>query len=148
MSEPVSMQVQASLLELALPLREQLAQIATRTAELQRELRDLREATQQISKVLRGLEGTKAPAKGAGSGGETRRARKREAVQAFVEGNRYAYQDGFTNQQLLADLNRNGERHSKDAVRLATKDMHERGLLRVDRKARGGGSVYKLVGNA
>jgi hypothetical protein len=69
------------------------------------------------------------------------------AVQKFIEERNGELADGFTATELHRLILANGAPLlGKDVVRKSVLNLHERGVIRLDRKTQGGGNLYKLVG--
>jgi TolA-binding protein len=146
--EPGSMssQVRTQLRELTAPLREQVQEIEQRLAQINREVRDLREAKRQIESVLAKLEDS--PAKkpvAVSNGSEAKAAKRRQAVEAFIAAHHELLKDGFTMNWLVEQMKDQG------AMALTTKTMapvleqlRDTGVVRADRVTRGGGMSYRV----
>lgn len=68
------------------------------------------------------------------------------AVQKFIEARNGELEDGFSATSLYNLITLNGEPLvGKDPVRRAVLTLHERGILRLDRKGSGGSRIFKLV---
>jgi len=155
MPEPTgaAAEVAAQLRELTKPLREQHAQILARLNELQKESTELRAAQRQIEMVLHRLDpepnGSKPAGRGTGSH-DAKNVLKRPSVEQFLDAHADMFEDGFT----LASLNgamRNAAWKpvvGLDYLKGIIEEMHGQGILRIDGVAQGGGTLYKVVGNA
>jgi len=146
--DSVSFQVRSNLREMASPLKEQMASIDRRLVEIGREQIDLREARRQIEKTLQYLEGTPAPAKGAPDFSRADFQAKFAATEKFLADYGDSLDKGFTATDLARAMKEAGVKPvaSPEKVRAIIKQLHERGVVRVDRVAKGGGNLYMLVG--
>jgi len=69
-------------------------------------------------------------------------------VQGYLERHRASLSDGFTSTELHRQMGANGEgEYGKERVRYAVNELHERGILRLDRMTVGGGKLFKMVGS-
>jgi hypothetical protein len=146
--DTVSFQVRSELRELALPLRDKVATIDRRLVELDREVRDLREAKNQIERTLRGLEGSPAGASaGTTAAANIGYAKKLEAVKRHLERMPTELKGGFTANSLVDSMRAAGVTpalSSQVAARIIV-DLRDQGIVRLDRISRGGGQSFLLV---
>jgi uncharacterized Zn finger protein (UPF0148 family) len=147
--DSVSFQVRSQLRELALPLRDELSKIERRLVTLVRETSDLREAKAQIERMLRNLEGQQAQVQsGAGKGQEAMYRKKVLAVQEYLHRLPEELQGGFTASALAASMKAEGISPvlSAQAAAAVISELHDQGILRLDRVSRGGGNSFIVVG--
>lgn len=152
----VSVAVKAQLAALVEPLLEQLGGIEQRLAALDAEREELTASKRQIERVVNGLQPSKPKKHPSGSSTDKRspdespRVQRQweeriATVQRFIEGHEFA--DGIVASQVSKAIASNGgENVSPGKVRTCLEELHNRGVLRVDRKINGGGVAYKLVG--
>lgn len=146
--DSVALQVRAQLRELSLPLHEQMAGIDRRLVEIRREATDLREARTQIETVLRRLEPQPTAVKSSGSNNRIGRAEKQIVIEQYLRDHGDTFPGGFTASQLAAKMKQDGVKPvaSPEMTRNILQVLHERGIIRIDRVAQGGGNLYLVVG--
>lgn len=144
--DTVSFQIRAELRELALPLQEKLATIEKRLVVLNREAQDLREARNQIERTLKGLIGTQQPAGNAHVGGDAVYRKKFLAVQDYLKRLPPSLQGGFTANSLSDAMKADGITPplSGQTAARAIQELHDQGVVRLDRISKGGGKSFLL----
>jgi hypothetical protein len=154
----VSAQVEQSIREMTKPLKDELRKINARLSAMDIEGQELRAARKRIEQVLKQLDPTSFVAAPKGKrgyvspshmgGSETKEAR-RLAVLAFLEEHRDQYADGLTAAGIHRDMKAAGIEPISGPSRILeqVRELHANGVLRADRKIRGGAMQYKFVGN-
>lgn len=146
-------EIQKPLRELAAPLRAQLDEINERIERAQAELAALRSARSQIDQILQRLEPEPGKQPKQAKSAATRRQRLNEKilndVLAFIERHPERLVDGFTRTQLVAWMRAEDPATGTrpETAGPVFDELRDRGLIRADRKVRGGGLMYKLTGN-
>ena len=146
--ESVSFKVRAELRELALPLQEKLKTIDRRLVEVSREAADLREAKKQIETTLRSLLGPQAPVvHGAALNGKMSFAKKAAAFEQFLTRLPDDLRAGFTATAISERMKEQGVTPvmSPQVAKKIIDELHDRGVLRLDRVSKGGGNSYVLM---
>jgi len=128
-------------------------------ARLEAELATLDEQRHQLQAQLRPLKGalTALTRQWANPGPKKQPAKKKPAsrhaseelvgqVYGWLEAHTTELEGGFTGKELHRRITSNGGLTvSPDRVRLVLAQLHDQGLIRLDRKTQGGGKLYKLV---
>jgi len=129
---------------LAAPLREQLAEVDEACVAKQRELAALREIQRELRGALRVIDPSFSTAakKAKTNGGRRRRwSPRREAFVAYLRSNAEQLNvSGFSAPQLA----QTGEFGSRSNVTKLLSDLHDEGLLRLDR-VEGNAKIFKVV---
>lgn len=70
-----------------------------------------------------------------------------DAVRGFIESHNGNYADGFTKAHVFRDIRTTGAAPAfgQHRINAAVAVLHEQGVIRLDRKGRGGAQIYKLV---
>jgi carbamoylphosphate synthase large subunit len=147
--DTVSFQVRSELRELALPLQEKLATLDRRLVALNREAQDIRDARNQIERTLRGLIGTQQQASTRGVNlSETLYRKKFVAVQDYLKRLPPELQEGFTANALAESMKTDGVTPALSGQTAAKviQELHEQGVLRLDKISQGGGKSFLLAG--
>lgn len=141
------------------PLRASLDQITAQLATLDEQRAELIEARRRIESTLRTLDpdrvlpGTK-PGPKPKTAVERRFAienvsssEKAQRVARYLDEHADELSNGFTASELDRRLKSNGGSPpmSSEYVRLVLRDLHDRGVVRLDRKTKGGGKAFKIV---
>jgi hypothetical protein len=153
-----SLEVEQRIREMTTPLREELRGITRRMSEIDAEREELRLARKRCEQVLRQLDPTSfvaAPKRNRGyvspshvGGSETNEA-KRQAVLTFLESHRDKYEDGILASVVCRDMRAAGVEPimSPSKVLDFVRALHADGVLRADKKVRGGAMQYMFVSN-
>lgn len=128
----------APLLEEATALSELLASLEDERLRLGRQLRRLEAAIKHLNGGYEGQGKRKTVPR------KTRVRPKGQAVEDYLLA--HGELESFTSPELTQVLNESGITIGKDRVRVMLAEMHERGLLRLERKGRGGTKHYRLLG--
>ena len=150
-------EVEQRLQETLKPLRDQLRGINQRLSEIDIEGLELRAARKRIEQVVRQLDPTSfvaAPKRrgvinASHVGSDETREAKRQAVIAFLKANRDKYEDGIVAAVVYRDMKAAGVTpvSAPNKVLEAIEGLHADGVLRADKKVRGGAMQYKFMSN-
>jgi hypothetical protein len=153
-----SQQLDQRIHEMTKPLRDELRGINKRLSEIDAERAELQDARRKIDQVLRKIDPTSfvaAPKRTRGYvspnhvGGDGTNEAKRQAVLAFLEAHRDKYEDGILASVLCRDMKAAGVEPIMSPTKVLdfVRALHADGVLRADKKVRGGAMQYKFVSN-
>jgi hypothetical protein len=152
-----SLGVEQRIHEIAKPLRDELRGITKRLSELDTEAQQLREGRRKIEQVLRKIDPTSfvaAPKKapnfpGSHQGSDEMKEAKRQGILKFIEANHDKYAEGFTAAGVYRDMKAAGVEpiSAPNRILALVQSLHADGVLRADKKIRGGAMQYKFVSN-
>lgn len=148
-----SQQLDQRIHEIAKPLRDELRGINKRLSAIDMEGVELRASRKRIEQVLKQLDPTSfvaAPKKNNRPlSTDERNDEKRELVRQFLDENRDRYDDGLTAAAVYRDMKAAGVEPvaAPNRVKKAVEELHAQGVLRADKKIRGGAVQYKFVSN-
>ncbi len=148
--------IEAEMRELVEPMRNRLTKLNGEIATRQAELVEMRKARTFLQGMLDKLEPTKAKKKatprpraaaGARANADVGRAAKTENIRAYLSEHAAELYDGFTATDIYERLRYTGAEPvaSPEMVRSIFNDLRDIGLIRADRRTRGGGMAYMLV---
>jgi len=152
----VPVQVEQHIRELTKPLRDELRKITKRREQLKLEDQELRAGEKRIEQVLRQLDPASFVAKKNGKvssthvGSPETAERKRENIRAYLEQNRDYYEEnGIIAAKLYREMKEDGIEPiaSPSVVLEAIRELHSNGVLRADKKVKGGAMLYQFVGS-
>jgi len=132
------------------PLRDEVRRLARQIEKLDEQRAEARTKLARYERMLRQLDPTsfvaspKNPNKRP-PGTDADNEAKREAVVEFIKSNGYA--DGFTAAGVYRDMKAAGVTPitAPDKVKKIVEELHGQGVIRADRKIRGGAMQYKLM---
>jgi len=143
--------------ELTKPLKEELRGIDRRLEELDKEQKELRAARRRIEGVLKQLDPGSFVSKPKRNGGvspnwpgsDEMKNAKRRAMEAFLNENRAKYEEGLIAAELYRDMKAAGVEpiSGPSAVLGYLRELHANGVLRADKKVKGGAVSYKFISN-
>jgi len=144
--------IEQQISDTAKPLRESLRLIERRLATIDEEKLQLQTDRRRLLGVLRLIDPTSFVAKpkkdGASQNGSPEmNDAKRQAVVEFIQ--KQGYEDGLTAAAVYRDMKAAGAEPISSAGKVLdiVRELHAQGVLRADRKMRGGAMQYKLVTN-
>src|SRR5215831_3553279 len=138
--------------ELTKPLKEEQRLIDRRLQEIDNEQKELRQARQRIDRVLRQLgpdSFVAKPKKAAANGSSELRELKRQTVTNYLNANAaYYVENGIIAAMVYRDMKSDKIEPvmSPSIVLDVIRDLHADGVLRAERKVRGGAMRYQFVG--
>lgn len=141
-----STDVRGQLTALAAPLENELRSIDAQIKALSEELDELREARRDVAFVLVRLNPSLAKPKKK-RGWAPRGGTRAPEILDFIESHNGDFADGIIYTKLFGAMKAEGIAIGKDKVKAGVLELHESGVLRLDRKTMGGGNSYKLVGD-
>jgi|SRR5215510_417564 len=154
-TSPIPTQVEQRIRELTKPLREELRRVTKRREQLKLEDQELRAGEKRIEHVLRQLDPASFVAKKNGKfpsthvGSPEMAERKRNNILAYLQANRDYYdENGIVAAKLYREMKEDGIEPiaSPTVVLEAIRELHANGVLRADKKVKGGAMMYQFVG--
>jgi len=154
-SSSVLSEIESEIRQTAKPFRDQLRKISQRLSALDQERTELIAARRKLEGFLKQVDPSSfvASPKKTNSGGhvgsEAERELKRQTVMEFLETNRDRYDEGLTAAGVHRDMKAAGiePRFAPDKLKKLIEELHAQGVLRADKKIRGGAMSYKFMAN-
>ena len=157
-SESYSAQVDRQISDLTKPLREQLRGIERRLVEIDEETKDLRASRRRIEHVLRQLDPSSFVSKSAkpknsitpahvGSA-ETMQLKREALINYLNENAQYYVEHGIVAAMVYRDMKEDKVEPvmSPSLVLEFIRELHANGVLRADRRVKGGAMLYQFAG--
>lgn len=151
---PTAEAVRSDLASLAAPLREHLSTLDAAISTKERELAELRGLRAEVKRALTTVDPTFTPAQQNGKKpgyaadpNPVKNPAKLAIFRSFLEEHRDDFEDGDVMASRIIKL-ANGTTIGLGAkyYTAALAELRDQGVLRADRKVKGGGVVYKFVG--
>jgi hypothetical protein len=144
-SSSITDELNAELAALVQPLIERVERIDEELAEISKRTTELREIRKRAETTIRNLDPSRVPTKETPPTGFAPSETKIEELRSYLGTHRDSLnEDGFSSADLIKRDDWNGlASASYTSVLLRT--LHDRGIVRLDRRGTGGAKIFRLV---